>query len=159
MDRVGQDVHRDVRLDREHALVDRRGGVGAGDRRADQLPRAAVDDDRDVPQLGLERVAAAALREVGDLLERVDALLLRGLERDTDERRLGVGVGGAGQRTVVGRDLLARRHPRGQLTLVVGLVRVELGAGRIADARRARRRSASRPSRGYGGVRPLVSSP
>ena len=37
VDRVRQDVDRDVGLDREHAFVDRGGRVGAGDGRADEL--------------------------------------------------------------------------------------------------------------------------
>ena len=36
-------------------------------------PRGAVDDDRHVAELGLDRVAATALGEVGDLFERVEA--------------------------------------------------------------------------------------
>ena len=70
---VGQDIDRDVGLDRQHALVDRGGGVRAGDGGADQLARRAVDDDRHVAELGLDRVAAGARREVGDELERVEA--------------------------------------------------------------------------------------
>ena len=77
MDRLGQDVDRDVGLDREHALVDRGRRVRAGHRGADQLSRGPVDDDRHVAELGLDRVALRGLREVGDQLERVEA----GVER------------------------------------------------------------------------------
>ena len=92
-----------------------------------------VDDDRHVPDLGLDRVALGARREVGDELERVDAGLLRALEREPDRRRLRVGVGRPRQGAVVGRDGLAERHPDRELALVVRLVGVQLGAGRVAD--------------------------
>ena len=66
------------------------------------------------------------------------------LERHADERRLRIGVGRAWQRAVVGRDVLAERHPDGQLALVVRLVGVQLRAGR------RRRRRTGRPRRAAG---------
>ena len=70
-----------VRPDRDDAFVDRRRGVRAGHRGADELARRPVDHDRHVAERGLDRVALGARREVGDELERVDAGLARRLER------------------------------------------------------------------------------
>ena len=108
MDGVGQDVDRDVGLDRHDALMDRGGGVRAGHRRADQLARGPVDDDRHVAERGLDRVALGARREVGDELERVEAGLARRLEGDPDRGRLRVRVRRPRQGAVVGLDGLAR---------------------------------------------------
>ena len=108
-------------------------GVGAGHRRADQLARAAIDDDRDVPHLGLEGVAPRALGEVGDQLERVETAVERLLEGQPDRRRLGLGVGRPGQRAVVGHHRLAERHADRDLALVVRLVGVQLRPRRVAD--------------------------
>ena len=133
MDRLGEDVHLDPGPDREHAFVDRGGGIGAGHGRPDQLAAGPIDHDRDVPELGLDGIALGALREVGDQLERVEPGLAGALQAEPDERRLGIRVGRPGQRPVIGDDRLAERHPDGQLALVVALVRVELRAGRVAD--------------------------
>ena len=107
--------------------------VRAGDRGADQLARRPVDDDRHVAQRRLDAVAAAALGEVRDELERVEPGLPRRLDRHADEGRLRIGVGRARQGAVVGLDVVAERHPDGQLALVVRLVGVELGSGGVAD--------------------------
>ncbi len=133
VDRVGEDVDRDPGPDRQHAFVDRRRGVGAGHRGADELARRAVDDDRHVAELGLDRVAPRARGEVGDQLERVEPGVDRAVEGQPDRRRLGVRVGRARQGPVVGPDRLAERHPDRQLALVVALVGVQLRAGRVAD--------------------------
>ena len=108
-------------------------GVGAGHRRADQLARAAVDDDRHVPPLGLERVAPRALGKVGDQLERVETAVERFLERQPDRRGFGLGVGRPGQSAVVGHHRLAEGHPDRDLALVVRLVGVQLRSRRVAD--------------------------
>ena len=92
-----------------------------------------VHDDRHVPERRLDRVALGARREVGDELEGVEAGLERAVEREPDRRRLGVGVGRPRQRPVVRGDRLAERHPDRDLALVVRLVGVELGTGRVAD--------------------------
>ena len=55
------------------------------------------------------------------------------VEGQPDRGQLGVGVGRPRQRAVVGRDGFAARHADGQLALVVGLVRVQLRARRVAD--------------------------
>ena len=97
-----------------------------------QLARAPVDDDRDVAEFGLHGVALGRLREVGDELERVEARVARLVERHADRGRLGVRVGRARQRAVVGFDRFAERHPDRELALVVTLVGVQLRAGRVA---------------------------
>ena len=103
MDRLGQDVDRDVRLDRQDALVDRGRGVRAGHRRPDELAGRAVHDDRDVADRGLDGVAPGARREVGHELEGVQAGVARLVEGESDGGRLGIRVGGARQGAVVGR--------------------------------------------------------
>jgi hypothetical protein len=73
VDRLGEDVDPDARLDRQYAFVDRRRCVRAGDGGADQLSRTTVDHDRDVAERRLDPIPPAALGERGDLLEGVDA--------------------------------------------------------------------------------------
>ena len=119
-------------LDRQDALVDGGRRVGHGQRRADQLPRASVDDDRDVAEFGLHGVTLGGLREVGDELERIEAGLARLVERQPDRGRLGIRVRRPGKGAVVGFDRLAERHPDRELALVVTLVGVQLRAGRVA---------------------------
>ena len=133
VDRVGQDLDRDVRPDRQHTLMDRGRRIRAGHRRPDELARLPVERQGDVADLRLEGVAARRRREVGDVLDRVDPLRLRLLEGQPDRGGLGIGVGRPGERPIVGVDLEAHRHPDRELALVVGLVGVELRAGRVAD--------------------------
>ena len=157
VDGLGEDVDGDAGLDGEDALVDGRRRIGTRDRGPDELARCPIYHDRHVPELGFEGVAARALREVGDQLEGVEPCLPRALERHPDRRRLRLGIGRPRQRPVIGRDRLAERHPDGDLPLVMGLVRVQLGPAASPTTHRpsATRR---RPSRGNG-VRPVVSMP
>ena len=99
-------------------------------------------DDRDVAELGLDRVALGRRREVRDELEGVDARLVRLLEGQADEGQLGIGVGGPGEGPVVGRDRVTEGHPDRPLALVVGLMGVQLGSGRITDQEQPGARSA-----------------
>ena len=70
---------------------------------------------------------------IGDAPRTRRARRARLVDGQPDRRRLGVGVGRSRQGPVVGLDPLAERHPDRDLALVVGLVGVELGPGRIAD--------------------------
>ncbi len=70
--------------------------------------------------------------EIGDELEGVRAGLPGRLERHADEGRLGIRVGRARERAVVGRYVFAEGHPHGEATLVVRLVRVQLRPGGVA---------------------------
>ena len=83
---------------------------------------------------------------------------LRLLEGQADRGRLGVGVGRSRQRPVIGLDVEAERHPDRHLALVVALVGVELGSGRVADHPQAVGHAQPTVARKRG-VRPLVSSP
>ena len=132
MDGLRQHVDRDSRLDREDALVDRRGRVWAGHRRPDELARAPVHDDRHVPGGCLHRVAPGARRVGGDALEGIDPGCQRLVQREADGCHLRRGVGGPRQRPVVGFHGLTESDPHDQLALVVALVGMQFRPGRIA---------------------------
>ena len=93
----------------------------------------AVDQDRDVAERRLDAVAARRRREVGDELEAVEARGCRLVRGQADRRRLGIHVRRPGQGSIVRRDVVPECHPDRHLALVVGLVRVELRTGRVAD--------------------------
>ena len=99
-----------------------------------RVPRRAVDDDRHVAALRLDArsprvdVAKSATNSTASIPSACACS-----SADADERGLRVGVRGARQRPVVGLDRVAEGHPHRDLALVVRLVRVQLGAGRVAD--------------------------
>ena len=83
-------------------------------------------------EFGLDGESLGGLREIGDELECIEAGLARLVERQPDRGGLGIRVRGARQRAIVGFDRFAECHPDRELTLVVTLVGVQLGARRVA---------------------------
>ena len=66
-----------------------------------------------------------------DALEQLRASAFA-LEGQPDRGQLGLDIGRPWERPIVGLDPLATSHSDGELTLVVGLMGVELGTGRVA---------------------------
>ena len=160
VDRRGQRVHRDARLDGEDALVDRRRRVR--DTRSPRRRAARVARSTTIvtwPSVASSAVAAGALREVGHELEGVRAGLPRA-PRASRPRRPPPGRCRSRAAARGSRAPRPRRGPSGRPS------RPGSGPGGCAAPDRPRRRrptarppTRSRPSRGNGGVRPDVSRP
>src|SRR5205814_1515597 len=129
MDRVGKHGDRSAELHREHRFVDRLRCRGPADERADDDLVLAIDDDRDVA-LRLAHVAFGARRKVRGLLIRVDAAVLRLIQKETDRGGLGIGVYGARRRAEIRADAVAERDLHRGLALVVA----EMGRQLVTDA-------------------------
>lgn len=97
MNRLGQDLDPDPGMDGQDALVDRRRSIGRGQGRPNQFVAGPIDHDRDVAELGLDRVALGRGREVDDQLEGIVAGRLGLLQGQADESQLGIGIGGRGR--------------------------------------------------------------
>ena len=132
MDRLGQDIDGNPGPDGKDALMDGRRGIGTGHRGADELAGRSIHDDRHVAEGRLDTVPARTPSEVGDQLEGVQAAVPGFVERQADRGRFGLCIRRARQGPVVRHDRLAEGHPDREFALVVALVGVEFGAGRVA---------------------------
>ena len=104
------------------------------------------------PKVASTLYPRALVAKSADLLERVEALGDRSVQVQADEGQLRLRVGRPRQGPIVGRHVVAQRHPDGQLTLVVRLVRVQLRARHVPDQVHAIRDAQSAVVRQRGAV-------